>query len=521
MRSFIPNAPHKRLQLPEVVCPGAAHGALASHTLPRQSRMPPPTTVSVGEDDEVARAEYINSPLGRRQTATETAHIRLPFCTRARRVPAPSSSAPRRQRAGTSVAPAPGHIHIDNSDVEDGSRPPVRRPRNNLCPDRSNRQCLFIAVDGPWTADVRGGFSMLEILRLDQDALRMQQGADDQPLRTSTYTSSPRLSSMAFSSFSNFSGVGDSHRSSWRTSMASESSVAQSFATGFSNGVCADFDRPLGEYRHSIASMASGSSSGRRTALARRQSMETLNSVLSDLTIDSSILPRGYTPPPHQGASLKRALSAGSRHPPSIMATLGGEDGLWEEQHDGFIDAYFYDPGIGLHPDAFDEPFRMPPPPPQQPIPVSHPSQREPSREVSTPDRFPKPFQHQPPGQFHLPWSPAASPKWPQTAPLGEPASAPALSRPQTSWSIASSPPGSPMSPPMTEGSVTLKAVLQESIVLRVLRGAPLEEVRARLRDKFAAQEGVQFSRGFVVRWVGQGGASASIFYTEPCDPDI
>ncbi|PIL35468.1 hypothetical protein GSI_02195 [Ganoderma sinense ZZ0214-1] len=490
------------------------------------------------EDDEAARAEYINSPLSApaRVQQHSWATVDREFSDEDEIVLMPDMVKPRQDSLS---APAPGEFHpglqvlpedselvpvssprpvaststtLYYSDVEDGSRPPVRRPRNNSCPDRSNRQCLFIPVDGPRTADVRGGYSMLENLRLDQDALCIQQGADDQPLLTPTYTSSSRPSSMAFSGFSNFSGAGDSHRSSWRTSMASESSVAQSFATGFSNGACADFDRPLRDNRHSIASMASGSSSGRRTALARRQSMETLNSVLSDLTIDSSILPRGYTPPPHQGASLKRSLSAGSRHPPSIMATLGGEDGLWEEQHDDFIDAYFYDPGIGLHSDAFDEPPRTPPPPPQQPIPVSHPSQREPSREVSTPDRFPKPFQHRPPGQFHLPWSPAASPKRPQTAPLGEPASAPALSRPQTSWSIASSPPGSPMSPPMTEGSVTLKAVLQESIVLlRVPRGASLEEVRARLRDKFAAQEGVQLSRGFVVGWVPSGVGNATV----------
>ena len=52
------------------------------------------------------------------------------------------------------------------------------------------------------------------------------------------------------------------------------------------------------------------------------------------------------------------------------------------------------------------------------------------------------------------------------------------------------------------EGSVTLKAVLQESIVLlRVPCGAPLEEVRMRLRDKFAAQEGVQLSSAFVIGW--------------------
>ena len=66
----------------------------------------------------------------------------------------------------------------------------------------------------------------------------------------------------------------------------------------------------------------------------------------------------------------------------------------------------------------------------------------------------------------------------------------------------ASSQPNSPM----TE-SITLKAVLQESIVLlRVPRAAPLQEVRTRLRDKFAVQEGVQLSRAFVVGWAPSAG---------------
>ena len=115
------------------------------------------------------------------------------------------------------------------------------------------------------------------------------------------------------------------------------------------------------------------------------------------------------------------------------------------------------------------------------------------------------------------------SPEHPQTVP-GEPASAPALSRPQTSsgWSVASSPPDSPMSPMMAEGSVTLKAVLQESIVLlRISRSMALAEVRTRLRDKFAAQEGVQLSSAFVIGWAPSatqpgGGGVASVLRGRP-----
>ena len=48
-------------------------------------------------------------------------------------------------------------------------------------------------------------------------------------------------------------------------------------------------------------------------------------------------------------------------------------------------------------------------------------------------------------------------------------------------------------------------------MLLRVPCGAPLEEVRMRLRDKFAAQEGVQLSRGFVVGWVPSGVGNATV----------
>ncbi|TBU45686.1 hypothetical protein BD309DRAFT_989365 [Dichomitus squalens] len=378
-----------------------------------------------------------------------------------------------------------------DSDTEEGTRIRVRRARNNSCPDRSNRQCLFLAGDVPKSAHSSGAFSILEELRLDTRHIQSAQ-VDDQLLRTPTHTSSSRTSSVAFS---NFSGAGESWRSSWRTSMASESSNAQSFATGFSNGSCADFDPR--DNRHSIASTYSTSTSGRHTALARRQSMETLKSIMSDLTIDSTIAERSFTPPPHADSSLRRSLSAGSRRPVSIMATLEGQEDYWNDQQDDLIDAYFYDPDLNaLHPNAFEEPPRTPPPAPQQQL----PSQREPSKEISTPDRFPKPFQNRPPGQFHLPWSPPTIPGL-DDRPTSVPVSAPPV-RSDTSWSMnlgASSPPNSPMA--MTE-SITLKAVLQESIVLlRVPRAAPLQEVRTRLRDKFAAQEGVQLSRAFVVGW--------------------
>lgn len=181
------------------------------------------------------------------------------------------------------------------------------------------------------------------------------------------------------------------------------------------------------------------------------------------------------------------------------------------------IRAFFSDPGIHaatLPSSRFEEPPRTPPPPPQSAPPLQQYRQDyEAHRELSTPatpDRFPKPFQNRPPGQFHLPWSPS-----PPTTPVPEQqatdSNAPARrsSRPSTSGGIVSmpstssitgSPPTSALGP--SSESITLKAVLQGSIVLlRISRSMPLSEVRTRLHDKFAAQEGVQLSSAFVIGW--------------------
>ena len=141
--------------------------------------------------------------------------------------------------------------------------------------------------------------------------------------------------------------------------MMSETSVAQSFGTSFANGSCADFDRQSRrsfatsyangscadldrdrgrDVRRSVASLSSISTSGRRTALGHRESMTTLSSFLSDLSIDQSTLGR-LTPPP--SGTLRRSLSAGSRRPTSILATLGGQED-WYGQQDDLLDAYFY-----------------------------------------------------------------------------------------------------------------------------------------------------------------------------------
>ena len=151
----------------------------------------------------------------------------------------------------------------------------------------------------------------------------------------------------------------------------------------------------------------------------------------------------------------------------------------------------------------FEERPRTPPPPPQrEPAVLGQPF----NKEVCTPDRFPKPFQNRPPGQFHLPWSPPSTPGVEHSEPAYPvPPRTPPPARPSTSGSMTSTS-GYAVSPPTSPStaseSLTVKAILHDSIVLlRIPRAAPLPDVRTRIRDKFAVQEGVQLSSAFVIGW--------------------
>ena len=333
------------------------------------------------DDDE--RAEYINTPLSapaRVQPNPWTRDADRPFPSEDEDIFVPDGGKARQEPVAefhpglqalpedSELVPAPVQSSVSqHSEIEEVPRVPLRRPRNNSCPDKSNRQCLFIPAEPPRSAQPGASFSGLDGLQLDTaDTLRVPAARAvrpssrdvEQDLRTPTTNSTSSRSSVAYSGFSYFTD--QSSRSSWRTSMASEASFAHSFATSFANGSCADFDRQSRysfatsfangscadidrgrrEARHSIASMSSVSvsSSGRRTALGHRDSMTTLNSILSDLSLDS-MMGRSMTPPP--SGSLRRSLSAGSRRPPSILAALGGHED-WYEQQEDFLDAYFY-----------------------------------------------------------------------------------------------------------------------------------------------------------------------------------
>ncbi|KAI0367988.1 hypothetical protein BV20DRAFT_969822 [Pilatotrama ljubarskyi] len=495
--------------------------------------------LALPEDD--AQAEYINSPLSAPARVQPVAWSRdgsRPFPSEEdigspRNIAyAPEISKPRPEASadfhhGLQALPEDSELvsdlsHSAHSEIEEVSRVLLRRQRNNSCPDRANRNCLVFPPDAPRSAGATTReFATIDALHVETDPrgmhlLRDQRGLPQStrdPRTPGTASNSSRTSSMVFSSFS----ADVSSRSSWRTSMASmtsETSFAPSFTSSFANGSCADFGRPpvsSSESLYSVAPTASVVSipelpgDGRETALGHhqhRESVTTIGSMLSDFSIDSSILPRSLTPPP--SGLLRRSLSAGSRVAPSITSGMGmpASEEFWYEQQEDLIDAYFYDPGIHAPPVRPEEPPRTP----------ERKLQHEPfHKEVASPDRFPKPFRDRPPGQFHLPWSPQDSSRPPTPSPASPaspaspfPSSGSFAQHPSVPAPVptgASPPPTTPNSPTGTE-SLTLKAVLHESIVLlRVSRTWPLLEVRERLREKLAVQEGVKLLPSFVIGW--------------------
>lgn len=104
---------------------------------------------------------------------------------------------------------------------------------------------------------------------------------------------------------------------------------------------------------------------------------------------------------------------------------------------------------------------------------------------TAAPERFPKPFQNRPPGQFHLPWTPEISP------------SIPSATLPDTHT------PTSPGSSSTSGDNFTVKVILDEAIVLlRVPLNVSLAELRGRIAEKYSKQEGVHVSPSFSIGYI-------------------
>ncbi|KAI0052252.1 hypothetical protein FA95DRAFT_1553570 [Auriscalpium vulgare] len=363
--------------------------------------------------------------------------------------------------------------------------PPTPRSRvnSNGNADRTHRNCIMFD-EMLQDAESSSEGDMLEpgLKRLDTDTSVGETG-----LLTATSGSS-RPSSVAISNLSL-----QSQRSSWRTS----ASIKVPRSRPSSVGSVMEFDFPFvsasgtPQTPHHIEHFQIALSSGE----PRKHSF----SVASSMSEYSTDLHRPSSPPlsPSAGANMdiRRSLSNGGRRRPRSHSTpqpLVPEQEVWSDLGDEFIDTYFGGPEPFFTPEDLalapvDEPAaedapHPPDSPDVRPADALRPRGMEPAavqhrrQEISmslSSEQFPRPYQNRPPGQFHLPWAP----------------SSPGLEVPP--------------SPSPSEEVLVVKAALDDAIVVfRTRRGAPLEDVRRRVYDKFARQEGLPLSAAFTLAYV-------------------
>ncbi|KAI0091099.1 hypothetical protein BDY19DRAFT_991679 [Irpex rosettiformis] len=331
--------------------------------------------------------------------------------------------------------------------------PPVRRPRNYSCPDPHVRNGLVFVTppQGPRSTPE----SLDDISTIDDISGDVDRPSPDTSLTNST---SSRHTSAALSSFS-----GElSRRSSWRTSVDSATSVPARSSIQDSS---LDLDDVLcGSPSHTRAPWSQGNP---EQSYGRRMSIMTMNSIVSNASVDAVLPRRTLEPIPQEGA-LRRSMSTGSRYsrqsmPTSLAGTnREGNNNGDEILEDELLDAYFYDPSLRLSGVPSIESL----------------STSAADRDSALLARFPQP---------------------PQSAPaqrLSKISSSPSSPRP----SITSLGSGTPGSPSFYGDSVTIKTVLQDSIVLvRAHTSTPLHDLRVKIREKFASQEGITLTDNFTI----------------------
>jgi hypothetical protein len=348
-----------------------------------------------------------------------------------------------------------------------GLPPPARRPRNYSCPDPHNRNGLVFVT--PFEAAKTS-------LETQEDAIDpgflSDRPGPDTPKTTS---SSSKHTSTALSSFS-----GEfSRRSSWRTSVDSVTSAPAHEAV---HNTSVDLDDILcGSLPPSSSPLVAG---GADTMYKRRMSIMTMNSLVTNASVDA-VLPRRPLSPISQGASVRRSVSTGSRYSrQSIQAspTVPTDEVYYENDEimeDELLDAYFYGKFEMLHVLFYSADAPIDPGLRASGVPSVTSSEMHSQDHASVLlTRFPQP---------------------PQSAPatrLSEAPSTPSSPGP----SILSLNSVIPSSPTIPSDAITIKAVRQESIVLiRASLSTPLPDLRLKIREKFASQEGVQLTDNFTI----------------------
>ncbi|KAI0067298.1 hypothetical protein BV25DRAFT_1819625 [Artomyces pyxidatus] len=352
---------------------------------------------------------------------------------------------------------------------DDALPPPTPRSTVNANADRTNRNCIVFAelLDG----DDKEYSSDGDVLEPDMRRISLSAAADC-GLLTAATSSSSRPSSGVLSNLSL-----QSRRSSWRTSASIKVPRSRPSSAGSTTSKI-DMDVPgLEHYPISL------SDSGRRK--------------MSDQA-DLALQPRSTSPPlsPSSGAGLRRSLSGGSRRPRSLSNPQHlpvAEEEVWSDLGEEFIDTYFGGPEPfftpeDLLPKSVEEPAapddpRVPDSPQLHPIPERDMRRQEICVSM-TPEQLPRPFQNRPSGQFHLPWNSSLS-----TLPLPETPTSPSFMLPP--------------SPKVGDDILVVKAALDDAIVVfRTRRDTSLADVRQRIYDKFARQEGIPLSSEFTLAYV-------------------
>ncbi|KZT01409.1 uncharacterized protein LAESUDRAFT_815919 [Laetiporus sulphureus 93-53] len=227
--------------------------------------------------------------------------------------------------------------------------------------------------------------------------------------------------------------------SGWRDSVASDLSVATEIASGMPCGA-------YSENGHEGTVRARSSGVYRHAA---RASVATMNSLMSGYSVDA-VLPRRASPPPPPPIARRSQLPVGSRRP--VTVKLVPREEVWCEAHEELLDAYFDEMSLRSA-SPVDSAYRFP---------REETSSRLGERTIA-----------------------------PSYAPKASPSPQPSLT-----------PTVSTKSNPLNPDSITVKAILDDSIVLvRVSCSMSFLEVRARIQEKFANQEGIPLPDRFAIAY--------------------
>ncbi|THH32226.1 hypothetical protein EUX98_g1929 [Antrodiella citrinella] len=265
-------------------------------------------------------------------------------------------------------------------------------------------------------------------------------------------SSSSKRSSVELSSFSD--------RSSRRLSNESVTSFASNPSSA-PNDSSSDFDKDCSP------------TPGRPSYL--RDSFATVDSFIASSVMES-MLPRRADSPTTPGC---RSFSVGDR-----TSRVPSDGAPWDERDD-IMAAYFYDPALRAEAEAAVH----------EDVPEQHRVESMIST-VSISDSYPKVYQHRPPGQPHLPWNPQNE------------------SIPEDSVSYATGPasPISPIESPIFPTTFTIKAVKEDAIILlRADATMMWKDIRAKISEKFEAQEGSPLTKSFLIGYVPSTPANVAI----------